>query len=340
MRNILGLALGLWLAAVNGVAMAQPAAEKAAADTLFKEGKKQIDKGNPTDACPFFEASLRKAVQLGTQLALAKCYETIGKTASAWGQFRAAASTAAKAHDKRQRYAEEHATALESKLSKVVLRVEPGYRVDGLEIKRDGIAVSAAELGTAIPVDPGEYTIEASAPGWVTWSSKLSVVSPGVIELIVPVLGKAPVKIETAIDKVPEKPVGTEPTAAAAVPPTQDTTRQRRLLAYGVGVGGAGMIGVSLIVGAIASSRWTDAQNHCHQNRCDPTGIDLAHRAQSMGNVSTGIFVVGVAALATGAVLYLTARPTDAETRPSPRALRVLPGGAMEPIGVTLQGGF
>ncbi|HEX7838567.1 MAG TPA: hypothetical protein VF469_13925, partial [Kofleriaceae bacterium] len=330
-RSTIGLAIGLWLAAGQGVAGAQTAADKAAADTLFNEGKKLIGKGDAAGACALFEASLTKAVQLGTQLALASCYETVGKTASAWGEFRAAASTASKAHDRRQHFAEEHAAALEPKLSKLVLKLEPGYRVDGLEIKRDGAVVSAAELGAPVPVDPGDHTIEASAPGWVAWSNKVSVVSPGVVEVIVPALGKAPVKIEAP------RPA---PVSVVAKPPPEDTARPRRLLAYGVAGGGAGLIGVSLIFGAIASSRWGDAQNHCHQNQCDATGVDLAHGAQTMGNVSTGIFVAGTAALATGVVLYLTTRPSGAEKAPDPTVLRVLPGVAAGQVGLTLQGGF
>jgi hypothetical protein len=334
MRNKVALAIGLWLAAGHGIAGAQTAADKAAADTLFAEGKKLIGKGDTAGACALFEASLAKAVQLGTQLALASCYETLGKTASAWGEFRAAASTAAKAHDRRQRFAEDHATALEPKLSRLVLKLEPGYRVDGLEIKRDGAAVSPAELGAPVPVDPGDHTVEAGAPGWAPWSNKVTVTGPGVVEVIVPALGKAPVKLEEP------KP---EPAPAAAVPPPPpppDPKRSRRLLAYGIGGGGAGLIGVSLIFGAVARSRWGDAQGHCQQNQCDPTGIDLAQGAQTMGNVSTGIFIAGAAALATGAVLFFTSRSADAETAPAPAALRVVPGVGSSPVGLTLQGGF
>jgi serine/threonine-protein kinase len=327
----IGLAISLWLAAGHGVAEAQTAADKAAADTLFNEGKKQIAQGDPAAACALFEASLAKAVQLGAQLALASCYETVGKTASAWGEFRAAASTAAKAHDRRQRFAEDHAAALEPRLSRLVLRTEPGYRVDGLEIKRDGAVISAAELGEPVPVDPGDHTIEASAPGWVAWSNKVTVALPGVVEVIVPALGKAPVKVEEP---------KAEPAPVAATPPPEEAVRGRRLLAYGIGGGGAGLIGVSLIFGAVASSRWGDAQNHCRHNQCDAAGVDLAHGAQSMGNISTAMFIVGAAALATGVILYVTAHPSNAEKTPDPTALRILPGSAAAPVGLTLQGGF
>jgi hypothetical protein len=326
------LSIGLCLGASRGLASAQSAADKAAADTLFNEGRKRIAAGENAEACAMFEASLAKASQLGTQLALASCYEKVGKTASAWAEFRGAASAASKAHDKRQRFAEEHAAALEARLSKIVIKLEPGYRVDGLVVKRDGAAVSMVEFGAAVPVDPGDHTVEADAPGWMPWSTKVSVApAPGVIEVVVPALGKAPVKVD-------EPPL---PSAAVATVPDSRRPPPRRLLAYGFGGGGAAMIGVSLILGAVASSRWSDAQAHCHERLCDPTGVDLAHGAGTMGNAATATFVVGAAAVAGGVALYLTAPSIGAEKSPADStALHVVPSIGAAQIGLTLQGGF
>lgn len=331
MDRRVALAIGLCLGASRGLASAQSAADKAAADTLFNEGKKLIAAGDNAEACAMFEASLAKASQLGTQLALASCYEKIGKTASAWAEFRAAASAASKAHDQRQRFAEEHATALEARLSKILIKLEPGYRVDGLVVKRDGAAVSMVEFGAAVPVDPGDHTIEANAPGWMPWSTKVSVApAPGVIQVVVPALGKAPVRVE----EPPPQP------AVVAVAAESRPARPRRLLTYGVGGGGAALIGVSLTFGAVASSRWSDAQVHCHDRLCDPTGVDLAHGAGTMADVATATFVVGAAAIAAGVVLYLTTRSVGGEKPVDPVALHVVPSIGAARIGLTLQGGF
>lgn len=337
MRYSIAIATVLILTLGRGPTWAQTAADKAAADTLFNEGKTLIAAGDAETACAKFEASLAKVTQLGAQLALASCYEKLGRTASAWGEFRAAASAAGKARDvQRQRFAEQHAAALEARLSRLVIKVEPGYRIDGLEVKRDGVDVSPAELGSPVPVDPGDHVVEASAPGWVAWSTKVSVAAQaGIVEVIVPALGKAPVKVE-------------EPQAeVAAVPPRPapdpgDPQHRRRYLAYGLAGGGLAAIGTSLILGAMASSRWSDAQTHCHGKLCDPTGVDLAGSAGTLGNVSTGAFLVGTAALAAGVILYLTSPSVSTERPPgaTATALRIAPdvGGAR--VGLLIQGGF
>ncbi len=312
------LSAGLLLCAGHGAAWAQAAADKAAADTLFNEGKQLIRKGEDAAACEKFEASLSKLTQLGTQLALASCYERVGRTASAWGGFRAAASAASRAHDKRQRFAEDRATALEARLSKIVITIDPSNRVDGLAVKRDGSRVAPAELDSPVPVDPGEHTVEASAPGRVAWSIKVSVSStPGTVDVSVP-----------ALEKVPA------PRAAR---------RPHRTLAYGLGGGGLALIGVSLIFGELARSRWNDAQPHCYaDHRCDPTGIDLAGSAGTLGNVSTATFAVGAGAVAAAAILLVIAPPVGAEkVQPAnPMALHLVPDVGPAQIGLTIRGGF
>src|SRR5207253_11179829 len=46
---------------------------------------------------------------------------------------------------------------------------------DGLEIKRDGNAVTRAEWGVPIPVDPGAHAYEVTAPGKKPWSTTIHV---------------------------------------------------------------------------------------------------------------------------------------------------------------------
>lgn len=336
-RSALAFATFALCVASTRLAHAQNGADKAAADTLFAEGKKLIAAGDTETACAKFEASLSKVRQLGAQMALASCYEKLGKTASAWGEFRALASAAAKARDgQRKRFAEEHATALEAKLSRLVIKVEPGYRIDGLQVKRNGVEIETAELGTPVPVDPGDYTVEALAPGWVAWSTTIAVTLPGTVDVVVPALGKAPIKVEEApaqLASVRQSPSGDG---------SDDGGASRRKLAYIVGGSGAGMIAVSLIFGGVASSKWSESQDHCVDRVCDQEGVDLADSASTMGTVSTATFVVGTAALAAGAYLWFTSRSSEtrAEATARARSLRVVPTLGPAQTGLLLQGGF
>ncbi len=317
-------------------ASAQNGADKAAADTLFNEGKKLINAGQTEAACSKFEASLTRMRQLGAQIALASCYEKLGKTASAWGEFRAAASAAAKAKDsQRRRFAEERAAEIEAKLSLLVIKMEPGYRIDDLMVKRNGAELDSAELGTPVPVDPGDYAVEAQAPGWVAWSTKVTVSMPGTVEVVVPALGKAPVKVE-------------EPAPPPAIPAKRleisgDAERkQRRTLAYLVGGSGLAAIASSLLVGSVASSKWDEAQARCSGNNgtltCDQEGVDLAETASTLGTLGTLTFVVGAAAVGFGGYLYFTSRPTERD--PVASRTTLVPAVGPHQAGLVLQGGF
>ncbi len=321
-RGVFLLALLAALSVHTSPARAQRSAEKAAADALFSEGKKLVIAGELEAACEKFEASLARVRQLGAQLALGSCYEQLGKTASAWGEFRAAARAAARGDDvERERFAKERAAALEAKLSRLMIRTEPGYRVDDLVVRRNGDEIDAAELGTPVPVDPGVYTIEAQAPGWQPWSSTVTVSVPGVFEVVVPALGKAPVKVEE------------EPAAMPSRAPRAQRAAPRRTLAYAVGGAGAGMVLASLALGSLASSRWSDAQAHCSDGRCDQEGVDLAASASNLGTLSTVTFALGAVTVATGTYLWLTARAAEP-------AVRAVPSVGPEHAGLWLQGEF
>lgn len=316
-------------------ASAQNGADKAAADTLFNEGKKLINAGQTEAACSKFEASLTRMRQLGAQIALASCYEKLGKTASAWGEFRAAASAAAKAKDsQRRRFAEERAAELEAKLSLLVIKVEPGYRIDDLLVKRNGAELDSAELGTPVPVDPGDYAVEAQAPGWVAWSTKVTVSMPGTVEVVVPALGKAPVKVE---EPPPPPPAITKPITLS----NEAQRKQRRTMSYLVGASGLAAIASSFLVGSVASSKWDEAQAHCSRNDgtlyCDQEGVDLTDTASALGTLGTLTFVVGAAAVGFGGYLYFTSRPT--ERAPAARTTLV-PAVGPHQAGLVLQGGF
>ena len=164
------------LLGLPGSAWAQ-AGNQATAEALFSEGRSLAAKGRFAEACPKFEASQQLDPGLGTLLNLADCYEKVGKTASAWAEYRDALPLARAAGSKvRLDLATSRAAALESRLSKLTIRVSSATSaVPGLEIRRDGAVMLQAELDSALPVDPGSHTLEASAPGKQRWSTTVQI---------------------------------------------------------------------------------------------------------------------------------------------------------------------
>src|SRR2546421_315839 len=88
-RASIAVACGaLSIAAFEGPARADASlADKAAAQTLFDEGRKLMAAGKYAEACPKLAESQKLDPGVGTQFHLADCYEKIGQTASAWAGF-------------------------------------------------------------------------------------------------------------------------------------------------------------------------------------------------------------------------------------------------------------
>lgn len=167
------VALGLGMTATAG---ARAQGGEAAATALFDEGRKLMAAHKYADACPKLAESERLAPSGGTLLNLADCYEHTGQTASAWVAWKdaAARANAAGKADVEKR-ALSKAAALEPTLSRLTVSVDAASDVAGLEIKNDGVAVGHAELGVALPVDPGLHLVEATAPKKKPFSAKVDV---------------------------------------------------------------------------------------------------------------------------------------------------------------------
>ncbi len=157
------------------------AAQKAAAESLFDDGRKAMKSGHFTEACPKFEESERIDPAIGTLLYLAECYEKTGRTASAWATFREAASAAqAQGETERTRVASARADRLQPSLSKLIVKVVPETaQLPTLRVTRDNLPLAKALFGVAIPVDPGKYHIVASADGYQSYEADLEVLANG-----------------------------------------------------------------------------------------------------------------------------------------------------------------
>ena len=151
-----------------GTAQAQSADDVARADALFNAAKQLRDGGLYADACPQFAQSSRLAPGVGVSLYLADCYEHVGKTASAWTEFRTAEKLARERNDKRMDVAHARAAALEPKLSGLTVAVPPAVAEQKPEIVLDGAKIGPEQWNAAMAVDPGDHMLTVTLRGQPT----------------------------------------------------------------------------------------------------------------------------------------------------------------------------
>jgi hypothetical protein len=150
-----------------GSAHADPTAED-----LFRQGREAAKRGAFAEACKLFAASQDIEPRTGTLLNLGDCLARQDLTASAWEAFVAADELATTRRDApRATEARRRARALEPKLARLTIVVAAGQEPNGLEVRRDGKIFDRKLWNVPVPIDPGEHTIEASAPGFVSWQS-------------------------------------------------------------------------------------------------------------------------------------------------------------------------
>jgi hypothetical protein len=167
--------LALALLCVALCTTAQAVASDPAAEALFEEGRALLDEGKVDAACGKLAASQKLEPRSGTLISLGYCHEQQGKTATAWGEYRAAVALARDEDrpdfaDNAQQFAE----AIEPKLSRLTLIIPPS-QLDLVAVTLDGAPVDRGAFGTALPVDPGKHELLAAAPGYEPWRGTVTV---------------------------------------------------------------------------------------------------------------------------------------------------------------------
>ncbi len=284
----------LSIALVLVLAAPAHADDLATAEVLFQQGRKLADAGEYQEACAKFEESLNYDRATGTLWHLANCLEETGAIASAWARFRELDAEARKTDEpKKAKAARERAERLEPRLPKLAISVPDAHRVEGLVVKRDGKRIGPGAWGTALPVDPGVHQVEASAPGYRTWTREAAVEAEGeLLEIEVP-----------ALELVPAEPVGpigmsVDDAIGRGVTPAEPWYRDK----VGWALAGSGValaLGGALSIGH-AGSLEDDAK---------APGLDLNERDQLLDDADTyrgvgvGFVVVGAGLALAGTVV-------------------------------------
>jgi hypothetical protein len=287
-----------------------------AAQALFDEAKRLMQKGDATAACPKFEESEKLEPGIGTKLNLASCYEHVGRTASAWVLYLEVESeTRRNGQIERQTMAHDRAAALEPKLSHVTVEVPAASRAPGLVVERDGVPIGSAQWGLSIPVDPGVHVVRALAPEKQAWQSNVSVAADASAQTVtIPLLQN-----RAAL-----------PSTLQPAPPADRA--QRNAAIVGLSLGGVGvLVGTVFGLRAVSKNNSSNEDGRCQGNACTQDGVTLRNQARTAGTVSTVAFAIGGAALATGFILLLTdsKRETPSQARLSFDAVATRDGAAL-----------
>lgn len=332
----IGSVLALVLVSI-GSAHAQPrpaSPASSAAGALFDKGRQYLAAGKYAEAGAAFERSQQLDPQLGTLFNLATCHAHLGKLATAWGEFHDIAQR--DPNRTRRATAAREADRLAPRLPRLVIKLDPP--VADATVTSNDVDVGAL-LGVESPVDLGDYAIVARAPGYADAQSHAKITEEGKTVVVAIALAR-PVDRPVIEAPAPVAPAVAEPPGPAPIAPAPAEPRaaRRPMLAIAALAGSGALLAGGLVLGKLASDRWSAARSVCGSSLDCATPDDLARaqaytdQARLRGNVSTAMIVAGAAVAATGVYLWLRA--------PSPAAgsAHLVPYAAPTGAGIALEG--
>jgi len=324
------------LAAIVAVAVllgpSTASADPAAAEALFREGRRLLDEGKTEEACLKLAESQAQDPSSGTLLNLGLCHETQHKTATAWSDYVSAGRLARdRGRPDRAAVAEKKATELEPRLP--YLTVTVAAPVAGLEIMRGAERLGRGLFGSAVPIDPGTYLIAATAPGYRAWKVTIDVGEGESKSVQVPELER-----EVPPTQAPDLPPAPAPPAALRASSSASVSAGGgNVLGWVVGGAGVAALGVGAGFGVASLASYHDASDLCpspHKG-CNSDAISARNTAESRAWISNVALSVGVIGAGIGGFILLSGRKRESATQIAVRA--ALRAGGMR---VSLEGSF
>lgn len=329
MKRILAITFLLFACSLSSFALAQGGTNKAAAEALFQQGVNLHKQKQFADAAKKFDASHKLDPAVGALLYLGDCYEQLNKKASAWAAFKEASSMAQAQKDKqREETANIRATALLPQVSHLVVRADANAALPGFVVRRDGVELPSATLGTPLPIDAGTVKLEATASGYAPWSKTVTIPDGGKeVTVDVPALtkvdaeGPAPTPDPVVPVPVPDPDTGEE---------ASDVSTPLLIAGIAVGVLGLGGVAAGSAFGIMARDSRDESLGKCRTERfCTPEGVQLRNDAQDQATISTITFIVGGVLTAAGITMVVLSQ-----------TVFVSPGAPDSEAGLSLRGAF
>jgi hypothetical protein len=286
------------------------AQEDAAAEALFNKGLSEMEAGHFEVACPTLKESQRLDPRMGTLFTLAECEAKGGRIASAVAHydeylrlFARLAPPQKASQSGREKVSAAQKAALSPQVPYVtlILRDAPA----GTTVKWDDMLFNLPALGVPLPVNPGEHVVTTQAPGAVSVVTRVSVDKAERKEIELKIGPQHSAKASPAAPLAPSAALPTDAPRSEEAD-AGGSSASRKTWIYGAGGLGAMGLVVGSITGALVLGKKGTIEDNCEGTRCNAAGKEAADSAKSLGLVSTIGFGVGIAGLATAAVLLLT----------------------------------
>jgi hypothetical protein len=310
------------LFAVGARAEDASAAETAAARSLAVDGLKLAQANNCAEAVPKLERAEKLYHSAVVSIRLGECYVGVGRLVEGTELLRKALrepqpSEPTPALTKALERAQKVLDSTKPRIAGLTVKVAA---VQDMTVKVDGVVVPSALVDTEIPTDPGEHSVEVTAPGFLKSATRLSVGEAEKKSVTLTLtrdpnaaLPVAPAS-DTAASASPN--VAAAPTPEQTTAPSQSAPSERtpnRTAAYvSLGVGAAGLA-VGGVLGFLTIQKHKDLKDQCPGDVCPPDQRDNYDSAKTLGNVSTVAFGVGGVGVVLGTVLFFTASPSKGD---------------------------
>jgi hypothetical protein len=270
-----------------------------------------MDAGRVSEACAKFRISDALDPEVGTKMNLARCYDRLGTTASAYAAWGRAAEAAARqariATDPRERqlqsdreiHARAQMAALAPRLLYLSVRVEGGIHSD-VTVLLDGEALPKDQWDLKIPVDPGVHQLVGLAPLREPWFAHFELDeqrSPWIVVSVPDLRERPPQYAHAQADGPPE------------VDPLRTTA---------IGLGAAalvtGLVGVGFGIDSL--SAYSRALSNCTPSfNCNDSGMhDLSRLRTDAAVADVTLVVAGLEAVGAVTLWWMGARKARAAT--------------------------
>jgi hypothetical protein len=319
-------------------ALAQTASPEdvAAARALGTEGTRLADAGDCNGAIAKLEAAEKLYHAPTTLDRLGECQISVGRLVAGTESLNRVvreplAANAPAVFVAAQKRAQKALADALPRIGSLKIHVD-GAPPDKLSLTVDGTAVSTAILDADRPTDPGTHTVSASAVGYRTESTTVSVREGGEsavqikLEVDPNAVAAAPAAATAAVVALPPL------TPSNSVPKSSKATTERAVAIAGFAFGGVGLA-VGTVFGLLALGTKSTLDSHCFNKVCPSSEQSDIDSLDTKATVSTVGFGVGIAGVAVGA-LFLGISHSEASAELEPRRPTVSPWIGLGSAGV------